>query len=88
MDSSLGSSLYARFARDRASAALPAWLLASAVRRHGPIPGWEHGDLTGSWDAHPVPLPCSHLTPAGPPHRTIPMRRCCPRSQYDEGSSD
>ena len=56
------------------------------VRRRGTVGlGWEYGDLTGSWDAPPVPLPCS-LTPAGPPHPTVSVLRCCPRTQYDEGS--
>ena len=73
MDSSFGSRLCPRFARWRGRAPLNAWLLCFAVRRHGPITDGEHGDLTGSWDAHPVPLPCSPLTPAGPPH---PPSRC------------
>jgi len=40
----------------------------------------------GSWDAHPVPMPCSP-TPVGPRHPTNAVLRCGPRTQYDEGSN-
>ena len=55
-------------------------------RRETAVLGWEYGDLTGSWDAPPVPMPCS-LTPVGPRHPTHAVLRCGPRTQYDEGSN-
>jgi hypothetical protein len=56
-----------------------------------PISGDHHRgherDLSGSQAIHPVPLPRSK-TPAGPTGpRHWRSHRCCPRTQYDEGSS-
>jgi len=73
MDSSHGSSGCCLFARVRTTAILTARLLGSAVRRPGTDSNWERVDLTGSWDAHPVPLPCS-ATPAGPLRHTCSRR--------------
>lgn len=75
------------FARPARRTLAGAWLHCSAVRRHRTDYHGEHMDLTGSWDAHPVPLPCSQLTPVGPWHHTVLVLQCCPRCQYDEGSN-
>ena len=87
MDSSLGSSPSPRLRSVRYESTSCRLAPGFTVRRRetGSV-GWEYGDLTGSWDAHPVPMPCS-LTPAGPLHPTVSVLRCCPRTQYDEGSS-
>ena len=54
----------------------------------GPLPGslpWRRQDLPRSWGTKTVLLPCSS-TPAGPTHQAISMRRCCPRTDHNEGS--
>ena len=88
MDSSLGSSPSPRLRSVRYESTSCRLAPGFTVRRRetGSV-GREYRDLTGSWDAPPVPMPCS-LTPAGPPHPTNSVFRCCPRSQYDEGSRD
>jgi hypothetical protein len=88
MDSSLGSSPSPRLRSVRYEDAACRLAPLFPVRRRGTVSrGWEYGDLTGSWDAPSVPLPCS-LTPAGPPHPTglgvsvlppYPIRRRLPR---------
>ncbi len=86
MDSPLGSSPSPRLRSVRYEDASCRLAPLFPVRRRGTAGlGWEYGDLTGSWDAPSVPLPCS-LTPAGPLHPTVSVLRCCPRTQYDEGS--
>jgi hypothetical protein len=87
MDSPLGSSPSPRLRSVRYEDA--ACRLAPGLtvrRRETAVLGWEYGDLTGSWDAPPVPMPCS-LTPVGPGHPTNAVLRCSPRTQYDEGSN-
>ena len=87
MDSPLGSSPSPRLRSARyedASCRLAPGL--TVRRRETVVLGWEYGDLTGSWDAPPVPMPCS-LTPVGPRHPTNSVLRCGPRTQYDEGSN-
>ena len=86
MDSSLGSSPSPRLRSVRyEDAACRLAPLFPVRRRETVVLDWEYGDLTGSWDAPSVPLPCS-LTPAGPLHPTFSVLRYCPRTQYDEGS--